>query len=289
MKIGSIIIAIAVVLLAWNSMFDVNEGQSALVLQFGRIERTDTAPGLHFKWPFLQQALHFDMRIQNLDAQPERYFTEEKKSVNVDFYVKWRITDDSTFYRATSGDTTQAVQRLTPIVKDALRFEVNARPLDALISGGRADITANVRKLADKSTRKNLGVSIVDVRIKRIDLPEEVSDSVYKRMRAERKKLANELRSTGQEEAEKIRADADRQRQVLVADAHRDAAKVRGEGDATAAGIYARAFHKDPGFFKFYRSMQAYRTAFGSGKSVLILKPDSQFMRYFQDDGSSKH
>ncbi|NII11727.1 protease modulator HflC [Oleiagrimonas sp. C23AA] len=282
MKITSAIVAVLIVVLGLNSMFIVHEGQNAIVLQFGRIERTNDKPGLHFKLPFVQQVLRFDARIQNLDAKPERYFTVEKKSVNVDFYVKWRISNNRIFYQATAGEMQQAVQRLTPIVKDALRFEVNARHLDELISGGRKDITTRVRQLADKSTQKSLGITVVDVRIKRIDLPEEVSDSVYNRMRAERKKLANELRSTGQEASEKIRADADRQRQVMLADARRDAAKIRGEGDAQAAQIYAKAYNQDPKFFDFYRSLQAYRKAFSDGKGVLVMKPDSPFLKYFE-------
>ncbi|KGI77352.1 protease modulator HflC [Oleiagrimonas soli] len=288
MKVASAILAILIVLGLWSSAFVVREGQSAIVLQFGRIERTNDQPGLHFKWPFLQQVMRFDARIQTLDAQPERYFTLEKKSVKVDFYVKWRIAKNSTYYQATAGDITQARQRLAPIVKDALRFEVNARPLDELISGGRKDITKRVRQLADASTRKSLGIEVVDVRIKQIDLPSEVSDSVYKRMRAERTKLANELRSTGKEAGEKIRANADRQRQVLIADANRDAAKVRGEGDATAAQIYAKTYSQDPQFYNFYRSLQAYRHAFANGKGVLVLKSDSAFMRFFDNEDGGK-
>lgn len=281
--IVSAIIVLLLVLLGLNSMFVVREGQSALLLQFGRIVKTDYQPGLHVKLPVVQQAMHFDKRILSLDAQPERYFTSEKKSVNVDFYVKWRIADNAAYYRATGGDQIQAEQRLTPVVKDALRFEFNARTLQELISGGRKDITEQVRKQTDTSARKHLGIAVVDVRIKRIDLPDEVSESVYKRMRAERLQLANQLRYTGQEAAEKIQADADRQGQVLRADAERDAAKVRGEGDAQAAAIYAKAYSQDPEFFTFYRSMAAYRKSFDDGKGVLILKPDSEFMRYFSD------
>jgi membrane protease subunit HflC len=286
-KILPAIIVVVIVILGLNSTFVVREGQSAILLQLGRIERTDFTPGLYFKVPFLQQVMHFDKRILTLDAQPERYFTAEKKSVNIDFYVKWRIADNAAYYRATGGDVAQAEQRLAPIVKDALRFEVNARPLDELISGGRQAVTGHVRELADTATRKSLGIAVIDVRIKRIDLPEAVSESVYNRMRAERKKLANELRSTGKEAAEKIRADADRQRQVLIADANRDAAKNRGEGDAQAADIYAKAYNQDPKFFAFYRSMAAYRKAFADGKSVLLLTPDSEFMRYFGNGGDS--
>ncbi len=288
MKITSAIIAAVIVLLGLNSMFVVNEGQSALLLQFGRIVHTDYQPGLHFKLPLIQQVMHFDKRILSLDAPPERYFTSEKKSVNVDFYVKWRVIDNAAYYQATGGDQLIAAQRLTPIVKDALRFEFNARTLPDLISGGRKDITERVRQQTDVSARKNLGIAVVDVRIKRIDLPNEVSESVYKRMRAERLQLANELRFTGQESAETIQADADRQGQVLRADAQRDAAKVRGEGDAQAAQIYAEAYNQDPEFFAFSRSLQAYKTSFEDGKGMLILKPDSEFMRYFSQPAPSK-
>lgn len=281
MRIGSAIVALVIVLLGLNSMFVVGEGHSALLLQFGRIVRTDYQPGLHFKLPVMQQVMHFDKRILSLDAPPERYFTSEKKSVNVDFYVKWRVADNAAYYRATGGDQLQAAQRLTPIVKDALRFEFNARTLPDLISGARKDITERVRAQTDASARKNLGIAVVDVRIKRIDLPNEVSESVYKRMRAERLQLANELRFTGQEAAEKIQADADRQGQVLRADAQRDAAKVKGEGDAQAAVIYAQAYGQDPEFFAFYRSLAAYRTSFEDGKGVLVMKPDDEFLRYF--------
>ncbi|HEY8683288.1 MAG TPA: protease modulator HflC [Rhodanobacter sp.] len=287
-KIAYVVIAALLLLLGLNSMFVVKEGQNALLLQFGRIVRTDYQPGLHFKIPLMQQVMQFDNRILSLDAPPERYFTSEKKSVNADFYVKWRIADNAAYYRATSGDQLQAEQRLTPIIKDALRFEFNARTLQELISGGRKDITERVRQQTDASARKNLGISVVDVRIKRIDLPDEVSESVYKRMRAERLQLANELRYTGQEAAAKIQADADRQAQVLKADANRDAAKVRGDGDAQAAAIYAQAYGQDPEFFAFYRSMAAYKKSFEDGKGVLVLKPDSEFLRYFSDPSAPK-
>jgi modulator of FtsH protease HflC len=282
-KIAYAVIAAVLVLFGVNSMFMVHEGQNALLLQFGRIVRTDYTPGLHFKLPLIQQVMKFDNRILTLDAQPERYFTSEKKSVNVDFYVQWRIADNAAYYRATAGDELQAAQRLTPIVKDALRFEFNARPLQELVAGGRKDITERVRQQTDAAARKSLGIAVVDVRIKRIDLPDEVSESVYKRMRAERLQLANELRSTGQEAAETIQADADRQKQVLIADAERDAAKVRGDGDAQAAAIYAQSYGQDPEFFSFYRSMSAYSKAFSDGKGVFVLKPDSEFLRYFND------
>jgi membrane protease subunit HflC len=288
MKITSAVVAVLLILLGLNSMFVVSEGHSALLLQFGRIVRTDYQPGLYFKMPLIQQVMNFDKRILSLDAPPERYFTSEKKSVNGDFNVKRRGADNAAYYRATGGDQLQAAQRLTPIVKDALRFEFNARTLPDLISGGRKDITERVRAQTDASARKNLGIAVVDVRIKRIDLPNEVSESVYKRMRAERLQLANELRFTGQESAETIQADADRQGQVLRADAQRDAAKVRGEGDAQAATIYAQAYNQDPEFFSFYRSLSAYRSSFEDGKGVMILKPDDEFLRYFEQSSSKR-
>ena len=288
MKFFSGILIVLLVLLGFNSSFVVHEGQTALVLQFGRIVRTGDKPGLHFKLPFVQQVMTFDNRILTLDAQPERYFTSEKKSVNVDFYVKWRIADNAAYYRATAGDELQAANRLSPIVKDALRFEFNGRTLQELVAAGRKDVTERVRKQTDAASRKNLGIAVVDVRIKRIDLPDEVSESVYKRMRAERKQLANELRSTGQQAAETIQADADRQVQVLKAEAEREAAKVRGEGDAQAAAVYAQAYGQDPEFFAFYRSLAAYRKSFQDGKGVLVLKPDSEFLKYFNDGASRR-
>jgi len=283
-KFWPIIALIVIVIAIFSCMFTVSEGHSAIVLQYGKIEQANLKPGLHFKLPFVQQVADFDTRIQTLDAQPESYFTQEKKSVEVDFYVKWRIDDLVTYYQSTAGNISQARQRLAPIVKDALRFQVNSRTLDELISGGRKAISQEVIDKANKATSE-LGIKVLDVRIKRIELPESVRDSVYNRMRAERKNLANKLRSTGKEAGEKIRADADRQRQVLIANAKSDAAKVRGEGDAKAAAIYAKAYGQDRQFFSFYRSLQAYRTAFGQGKSVLIVDPHSRFMRYFNSAG----
>jgi membrane protease subunit HflC len=286
MKIVYGFVGLLVVLLGLNSAFVVSEGQSALLLQFGRIIRADYNPGLHFKLPVVQQVVLLDNRILNLDAQPERYFTSEKKSINVDFYVKWRIADNAAYYRATAGEQLQAAQRLIPIVKDALRFEFNSRPLQAVVANGRDDITNRVRNQTDAASRRSLGIEVVDVRIKRIELPDEVSDSVYKRMRAERQQLAQDLRSRGREAGERIRADADRQKAVLLADAEREAATVRGDGDAQAAAIYAQSYGQDPDFFDFYRSLQAYRTSFLDGKGVLVLKPESDFLRYFNDGGA---
>ncbi len=285
MKIVAAVLAVLLVLIGADSLFTVRQDQTALLLQFGRIVRTSYAPGLHFKLPFVQQVVKFDNRILTLDAQPERYFTAEKKSVNVDFYVKWQIANPTLYYQATAGNELQATSRLSPIVKDALRFEFNARPLDELISGGRKGITEQVREQANAAAGRTLGIRVVDVRIKRIDLPDTVSESVFNRMRAERMNLANALRSSGQEEATKIRADADRQAQVLLAQADSQATVIRGQGDAKAATIYAQAYGQDPQFFAFYRSLEAYRRSFGQGHGVLLLKPGSEFLRYFDGGG----
>ncbi|HET9189930.1 MAG: protease modulator HflC [Deltaproteobacteria bacterium] len=287
MKLLPPIIALLLVVLIANSAFIVPAGQSALVLQFGRIEgagsaATDYKPGLHFKLPLVQQVVRYDRRILNLEAQPERYFTSEKKAVNVDFYVKWRIADPAAYYRSFGADETQTLanQRLAPIIKDALRFEFTARTLNDLIANARSDITENVRKQANEATEGKLGIRVVDVRIKRIEFPDEVLASVYKRMSAERNRLANEQRSNGKEEAAKIEADADRQVQVIKAEAERDAQEARGEGDAKAAEIYAAAYAKDPDFYAFDRSLKAYREAFKNG-GVIVVDPKSEFMRYF--------
>jgi membrane protease subunit HflC len=288
MKLFAPIVALILVVLIANSAFIVQEGQSALVLQFGRIEGAgtegaDLKPGLHYKLPLIQQVVRYDRRILNFEAQPERYFTQEKKAVTLDFYVKWRIENPVTYYQSNGSDEmqTQANNRLAPIIKDALRFEFNSRSLNDLIANARSDITEHAIEQANKQTLSSLGVRVVDVRIKRIEFPDEVVGSVYKRMSAERNRLANEQRSNGQKEAAKIEADADRQVQVIKAEAERDAQAARGDGDAKAAEIYAAAYGKDPEFYAFYRSLQAYRDAFKSG-GVLVLDPKSEFMRYFE-------
>ncbi|HEX7338641.1 MAG TPA: protease modulator HflC [Rhodanobacteraceae bacterium] len=288
-KLWPLIVVVVVVILAFNGMYTVSEGSSAILLQYGKIEQSNIKPGLHFKIPFMQQVAYFDTRIQTLDAEPESYFTKEKKSVDVDFYVKWRIDNLVKYYESTAGDIRQARQRLSPIVKDALRFQVNSLTLQDLISEGRKASRKHVIEQANQAA-EDLGIQVVDMRIKQIELPETVRDSVYNRMRAERLNLANQLRSTGKEEGEKIRANADRERQVLIADAKGNAATVMGEGDAKAAAIYAKAYNQDKQFFDFYRSMQAYRDAFGHSKSILIVDPHSPFMRYFNGaDGGAKH
>jgi membrane protease subunit HflC len=275
---------LGLLLLGASSVFVVGEPQVGVLFQFGRIVRADIQPGIHYKLPLVQQVQVFDRRIQTLDAQPERYLTSEKKDVNVDFFAKWRIKDVGRYYTTTSGDEQQAMARLTPIVKEALRNQITQRTLRETVSDARSSMTEALVANSNEAAQ-TLGIEIVDVRIKRIDLPEEVSESVYRRMRAERERVANELRSKGTEAAEGIRANADRTRRVIIAEAERDAQRLRGEGDAQSAQIAASAYGGDPEFYGFYRSLEAYRRSFAKGDGVLVLDPDSEFFRYFEDAG----
>jgi membrane protease subunit HflC len=272
-----------------GSVYVVNESHSALVLQFGRIVRTDVGPGLHFKVPLLQTVRTFDRRILNLEERPERYLTSEKKDVSVDFFVKWRISDVDTFYRVAGGNLDTGRARLLPIVKDALRNAINQRTLAQVVAGGRGDVAAAQVAVINEGA-VTLGIEVVDLRVKRIELPSDgdVLGSVYDRMRTERTQVANQLRAEGQEAAETIQAEARREAQVLLAEADRDAQQVRGEGDAQAAAIYAGAYGRDPEFYAFHRSLQAYREAFGEGGTTLVLDPDSELLRYLEDAGQAR-
>ena len=284
MRNAIVILGLLAVLLLSSAIFVVREDQVGVLFQLGRIVKTDIKPGVHFKYPLIQDARTFDQRIMTLDSQPERYLTSEKKDVNVDFFAKWRISEVGRYYTTTSGDELQAMQRLNPILKEALRNQINQRTLQETVSDARSSMTETLVRTANEGT-KNLGIEVVDVRIKRIDLPEEVSESVYNRMRAERSRVANELRSQGVEASEAIRANADRERQVILANAEREAQAIRGAGDARAADIYALAYGKDAEFYAFHRSLESYRTAFEGGDSVLVLDPDSEFFRYFGNAG----
>ncbi|MBE1159718.1 protease modulator HflC [Dyella acidiphila] len=281
MKTTAAIIIVLALLLGFNSLYIVGEGQSALVLQFGKILRTDRQPGLHAKVPLLQQALTLDDRILSFDGQPERYATADKQSVNVDFYVKWRIANPADYYRATGGDELQAGQRLAPIVSTALRSVVDTRTLQQLIAGNPGDLTTGTVQPSNEQAQKTLGIAVVDVRITGIEFPDDIKAAVYKRMQTERQQQAAAIRADGKQQAEAIKAEVDRQAQVIRADAESGADKVRGEGDAQAAQIYAQAYAQDPDFFAFYRSLDAYKKAFGDGRGTIILKPDSEFLRYF--------
>ena len=267
------------------SVFTVDQRQYALVFQLGEVKRVITEPGLHFKLPLVQNIRFFDNRILTLEsADPERFITSEKKNVLVDSFIKWRIVDPKLYYVSVGGDEMRARTRLSQTVNAGLREEFGKRLVHDVISGERDKIMDRMREKADIDARR-IGVKIVDVRLKRVELPDEVSGAVYSRMEAERKRVANELRSEGAAEAEKIRADADRQREIIVAEAYRDAQKVKGEGDAKAAALYAEAFSKSPEFYAFYRSLEAYRNSFASKNDVLVVEPNSEFFKYLKNQG----
>jgi modulator of FtsH protease HflC len=281
--LGGIIATVLVVLAM--SIFTVDQRQYALVFQLGEVKRVISEPGLNFKIPMIQNVRYFEKRILTLDNnEPERFITSEKKNVLVDSYIKWRIIDPSLYYISVSGDETRARTRLNQTVNAGLREEFGKRTVHDVVSGERDKIMEQMRAKADNDARK-IGVQIVDVRLKRVELPTEVSEAVYRRMEAERKRVANELRSEGSAEAEKIRADADRQREVIIADAYRDAQKIKGEGDAKASAIYAGAFGQSPEFYAFYRSLEAYRSSFKNKTDILVVDPSSDFFRYMKSVG----
>jgi membrane protease subunit HflC len=283
-NLGSFLIG-AIVLLALlsGSLFTVDQRQNALVFQLGEVVSVKKTPGLYFKLPLVQNVRFFDTRILTLDAaDPERFITSEKKNVLVDSFIKWRVIDAKQFYVSVGGDETRAQIRLNQTVNDGLRAEFGKRTINEVVSGRRDEIMNLIRVKADQDARK-IGVQVVDVRIKRVDLPESVSENVFRRMEAERKQVANELRSTGAAEAEKIKADADKQKDVIVAEAYRDAQRVKGEGDAKASAVYAAAYGKNPEFYAFYRSMQAYRESFKSKSDVMVLDPSADFFKYMKN------
>jgi membrane protease subunit HflC len=264
------------------SMFTVDQRQHAIVFQLGEVKRVISEPGLYFKWPLIQNVRQFEKRIITLDApEPERFITSEKKNVLVDSYVKWRIVDPKLYYESVQGDESRAKTRLGQTVNAGLREEFGKRTVHDVVSGERDKVMEEMRAKADLDARK-IGVQIVDVRVKRVDLPNEVSESVYRRMEAERKRVANELRSQGSAEAEKIRADADRQREIIVAEAYRDAQRIKGEGDAKSTAIYGSAFGQNPEFYSFYRSLEAYRASFRNRSDVMVVDPSADFFKYLK-------
>lgn len=270
----------ALLLLGMMCVFTVSETERAIKFRLGEIVKFDYEPGLHFKLPFINNVKKFDSRIQTMTSKPEGFLTSEKKNVIVDSFVKWRIGDVTTFYTVVAGDIDQANLILDPIIKDAFRSEFGKRNIKQLVSTDRR----TVRDILIKNTKSlaaEKGMDIIDIQVMRIDLPPEVSSSVFRRMEAERERVAREFRSQGAEAAEKIRADADRQRVVTLANAFKDAERLRGEGDAKSAEIYAGAYGADPEFFSFYRSLNAYRQTFSSS-NTLVLDPDSDFFRYFK-------
>jgi len=280
------VIAVAVLFLLMDSVYQVQESQVALRFQFGRIVESEIKPGIHFKLPLIQTVMKFDRRILSLGGQPERYLTSEKKDVNIDFFVKWRISDVRRYYQSTAGIESNVAPRLLPIVKDTIRSEINQRTLKDVVGGERTNLAGRFVEAANPAA-ESLGVEIVDIRIKRIDFPEDsqVLNSVFDRMRAERLRVANELRAQGTEQSETIRSNAERQRAVIIAEAERDAQLIRGEGDAAAAETYAKVYGEAPEFYAFYRSLEAYRHAFNDGQSVFVLEKDSEFLRYLEPSG----
>ncbi|WP_124945681.1 protease modulator HflC [Sulfurirhabdus autotrophica] len=287
-NLGTILIGIILVLVVLSlAMFTVDQRQNAIIFQLGEVVAVKKQPGLYFKIPLIQNVRYFDTRILTIDTgEPERFITSEKKNVLVDSFVKWRIVDVKQYYVSVGGDEMRAQTRLMQTVNDGLRAEFGKRTVHDVVSGERDQIMEILRTKANQDASK-IGVQVIDVRLKRVDLPQEVSDSVYRRMEAERKRVANELRSTGAAEAEKIRADADKQREVIIAEAYRDAQRIKGEGDAKASGIYAAAYSQSPEFYAFYRSMEAYRQSFKNKSDVMILEPTSEFFKYLKNPGKT--
>jgi membrane protease subunit HflC len=274
-------------LVIWASVFTVDERQKAILFKFGEILSSDFEPGLHFKMPVINNVKKFDQRILTIDQQPERFLTAEKKDLIVDSFVKWRIADVEQYFKTTQGDENRAGQLLYQNINNGLRDEFGKRTVQEVIAGDRTEIMKIMTAEATEKAR-TLGIEVIDVRIKKIDLPARVSDSVYRRMRAERERVARDFRSKGAEAAERIRADADRQRSVILAEAYRDSEIVRGEGDAKATDIYANAFSRDEDFFRFHRSVNAYKNNFSTAEDIILLEPDSEFFRYFNSSRGNK-
>ncbi len=285
-NIGSLLIGVFILLVViTSSAYTVDQREYALVFRLGEIVSVKKEPGIYFKMPMVENIRYYDKRILTLNwEEPDRFITSEKKNVLVDSFIKWRIIDPAKYYVSVRGDELQAERRISQMVNDGLRSEIGKRNIHDVVSGERAAIMNILRERADKESRQ-MGIQILDVRLRRVDLTKEVSESVYQRMEAERKSVANELRSQGAAAAEKIRADADKQREVIIAEAYRDAQKVKGEGDAKAAEIYAQAFNKNPEFYAFYRSQEAYKNSFKSKSDVMVIDQNSEFFKYMRSTG----
>lgn len=279
--IGTVLFLTFVVLS--NSVFVISETQRGVLLKFGEVVNSDLEPGLHFKIPFVDSVRKFDGRILTVDSTPERFFTQEQKQLIVDSYAKFRVVDTAKYYTATSGEEFRAAALLSQRINDDLRNQVAGRSVQEVVSGERDQLMEAVKARLNETVLTELGVEVIDVRVKKIDLPNEVSQSVYRRMNAEREKEARELRSEGKEIAEGMRAEADRKVTVIEAEAVRDAEIIRGDGDATATRIYAESFNRDPEFYAFIRSLNAYQKTFANGGDIMLLEPDSQFFQYLRD------
>jgi modulator of FtsH protease HflC len=277
----ALVLLVIVAIVVRMSVFSVDEREHAVKFRFGEIVKADYEPGLHFKIPFVNNVAKYPDRILNYEHSEEKFLTGEKKNLIVDYFVTWRITDPGEYYRSVRGDEDRAVERLSAIIKEGIKAAISRRTVQEVVSAERSELMDQML-IEARSRSPEIGIEVVDVRVKRIDLSDEVSDSVYRRMREERQRTAAQLRAEGNEESETIKADADRQRTVILAEAYRDAEMIRGEGDARAAEIYAQAFNQDRDFYSFYRSMRAYRDSVGGDQDVLVLKPDSDFFRYLQ-------
>ncbi len=276
-----VLIGLALLLLLGSSMiFTVGERERAIKLFLGEITESEYEPGLHFKIPFLERVYKFDRRILTLDVQPERVLTNEKKNVIVDSFIKWKIADSETFYTRLGGIESRANSRLTQFVREGVKDAFGRRTIREVVSSARSSLREEIQASVDQQA-ENLGIDIIDVRIKKVELPDDVRESVYQRMEKDRAKIAREIRSQGEEEAKKIRASADRIREELLAEAYSTAEQTRGTGDAESARIYAEAYSENPEFYSLYRSLSAYRSAFSGSGDVLLLKPDSEFFKYF--------
>ena len=286
-KLSRVLVSIIVLLILLSlSTFTVDQREFALVFRLGEIVSVKKEPGLFFKTPIVENVKFFDKRILTYESeQPDRFITSEKKNVLVDSYIKWRIMDPSKYYVSVNGDERQAERRITQTVNDGLRAEFGKRTIQEVVSGQRSEIMGILQERADSESRL-IGVEILDVRLRRVDLPEEVSQSVYQRMNAERKSVANELRSQGFADSEKIRAVAEKERDIIITEAYKDAQKIKGEGDATAAKIYADAFSKNQDFYDFFRSLEAYRKSFKGKDDILVLDPNSDFFKFLKSPDS---
>jgi membrane protease subunit HflC len=282
-----LLLAVAVMLVS-NSLYVIKETERAVMLKFGEVVRADIEPGLHVKIPFVNSIRKFEGRILTVDSQPERFFTKEQKALIVDSYAKYRVVDTSKFYEATNGEEARATGLLAQRINNGLRNQVAKRTVSEVVSGGRDQLMIDLMSELDNVAETELGVELVDVRVKKIDLPPDVSESVYQRMNAEREKEAREHRSQGRELAEGIQASADREVTVIRAEAYREAEFIRGSGDAEATGTYADAFNQDPEFYSFTRSLRAYQDAFQNNGDILLLQPDSEFFRYLKDPKGGK-
>ena len=280
-KFGFILVLVVAVLVAMST-FIVNERELAIKFKLGEIVESDYQPGLYFQIPIINNVKKFDSRILTMDTPSERFLTAEKKNVIVDSFAKWRIVDPKTFYTATAGDERQAIARMASIINNELKGQIASKNMREVISGERATIMQVVTDNAGVKIQ-DLGIQLIDVRVKKVELPDNVSTNVYRRMATERQTVAKEFRSRGEEQAKQIRANADRQREEILAEAYRKSEEIRGEGDATAAKTYADAYNQDREFYSFYRSMKAYESSFGNNQDMILLSPESDFFKYFKD------